>query len=363
MRGAGVTGGAGTAGPSSLRAALLVSALALCGSVTAACGSDSPGAKATTGTSTSPSAAPSAQAAHSGPWIAFQWIVPDGDGLWLVEPDGDNRHQIITDNLGDEAHPAWSPDGTKLAFVVFSGDSGGVWVADADGGNARSVAQCRRDCLFYDYVAWVPGRHDTLLMVRDDGPTIPGTPVPGSSALELLDLKTGERRDVTTSARGQLFSAAAVSPDGKRYCAHVEIDDMKGSTGSAIVVGRMSGGAATMLTDPQEYAAYCDWHPDGDRLVYSTYDLNVFGDMSQDSNLYVVAPDGTHRQQITHFVRGKQRATQPRWTPDGDRILFTLVEGEGHDRQLATVTADGDDLQPATGEAVSGTHPVLQPTS
>jgi Tol biopolymer transport system component len=202
-------------------------------------------------------------------------------------------------------------------------------------------------------------------MVRDDGPTLGATPVPGSSVLELLDLATGEHRDVVTSDELQLFSAVSVSPDGSRYCAGVETgDDGNGSTGSAIVVGRLAGGKATMVTKPKEYAAYCDWRPDGDQILYTTHDLNVFPDMTEDSDLHLMAPDGSGRRQLTHFEQGRQRATQPRWTPDGTRILFTLVEGDGHydHRRMATVSPDGDDLRWATSSGPqSGTHPTLQP--
>ncbi len=351
------------------RFASLAAALVFFGATASSCSSSDDAARSGTGSvgSTPPdgsvSTSPSGAAVHTGPWIAFQAQNADGDGIYLVQPDGANNHEIVTDVPGDAVHPDWSPDGTRLVFVAYRGDSGDVWVADADGQHPREVARCRGGCLFYDYVVWVPGHDPKILMVRDDGPTLRGTPVPGSSVLEVLDLRTGRRRDVVTSAHRQFFSSVNVSPDGRRYCAGVEIGDTgEGITGSAIVVGEIAGGATTMVTDPQEYGANCDWRPHGDLLVYTTYGLNAFPDMAEDSNLYTIAPDGSHRRQLTHFARGVKRATQPSWTPDGSRLLFTLVQGDGYTRQMATVSARGDDLQWATGsDPQTGTHPVLQP--
>jgi Tol biopolymer transport system component len=306
---------------------------------------------------------PSDSHSGTGPWIAFQAPVAGGDGILLVRTDGTGRHPVATSVQGETTHPAWSADGEKLAFV--GKDSGEVWVSDADGSHAHAVATGRENSLFYDYVAWVPPGHDRLLMVRDDGPTLPGTPVPGSSALELLDLGSGEHHDVATSQRLHLFSEVSVSSDGRYYCAGVEIGDTgAGITGSAITVGAMSGGKARTVTDPAGFAAYCDWRPSTAEIVYTTYDLNVFGDMSEDSNLDLMARDGSGQRQITQFATGEKRATQPHWTPDGRRILFTLVDGDGslEHRRMASASATGTDIAWATGaDAQVGTHPTLQP--
>jgi Tol biopolymer transport system component len=340
-----------------------VATVLACALLTSCSGQSAP---AGTRSSASPSSASVSPPSPRGPVIAFQGMAGGGDGIYLIDPSGGAPRQILTGVPGSQIHPAWSPDGTMLAFVVTTGDDGEVWVSDADGRRPHAVAKCVGACLFYDNVAWLPSGPDRLLMVRDDGPTLTGSPVPGSSVLEMVDLTTGKRRDVVTSKPRQLFSEVSVSPDGSAYCAGVEIGDTgDGITGSGIVVGRMNGGEAALVTNPKQYGAYCDWRPTGDEIVYTTHDLNVFPNMTEESDLYLMAPDGSGKRQLTHFQQGKKRATQPAWTPDGRRILVTLVEGDGSYpfRRMASLAASGGDIRWATaGGSQPGTHPTLQPS-
>jgi Tol biopolymer transport system component len=67
--------------------------------------------------------------------------------------------------------------------------------------------------------------------------------------------------------------------------------------------------------------------------------------------------------QITQYGRAQERATQPTWTPDGQRIIFTLVgQNPKFDlpRRAATINPDGTNLTVLIDGA---THPRLQPTA
>jgi Tol biopolymer transport system component len=252
-----------------------------------------------------------------------------------------------------------------LAFIVAK-DTQEVWISEADGSHARRVAACTGACLAYDYAAWMPSGR-ALLMMRYDGPQSDAG-VPASSSLELLDLSTGTSHDVSTSAAHELFSAPRVSPDGTSYCVTTEIGDVgTGPTGSAVAVGKVAGGAVRRVSQPREWGSYCDWRPTAaNQIVFTDHDLSIFADMTVSSNLYTVGADGSHRRQLTHFATGKMRATQPRWTPDGTRILFTAVDADGSlaHRHMASATPNGDQVRPATGrQSVIGTHPTLQPAT
>jgi Tol biopolymer transport system component len=325
-------------------------------------GASDPTTADTPGGSPAQSSSP-ASAGGTAPWLAYQAPGSAGDGIFLVRADGEDAHQILTDVPGEQVHPDWSPSGTELAFIA-SEETGEVWVSDADGSHARRVAACTGACLAYDFVAWMPSGHG-LLMMRYDGPETDAG-VPSSSSLELLDLDAGTKHDVARSAAHELFSAPRVSPDGTSYCVTAETGDVgQGPTATRIEVGKIGGGPARTVSEPSEWGSYCDWRPtDAGQVVYSDHDLGIFGDMGVPSNLYLVRADGSGRTQLTHFATGELRATQPRWTPDGTRILFTAVDGDGSlaSRRMASADPDSAEVQPATGEhSLVGTHPALQP--
>lgn len=66
-------------------------------------------------------------------------IVFGADGLHVVRPDGSERRLLVPSPASD---PAWSPDGTQVAYVAGqgSGKPGQVFVVDADGTDARQVS-------------------------------------------------------------------------------------------------------------------------------------------------------------------------------------------------------------------------------
>ena len=52
--------------------------------------------------------------------------------------------QLTTDPAND-LRPAWSPDGTRIAFFSNRSDSNDIWVMDADGENQRELTNGSAD--------------------------------------------------------------------------------------------------------------------------------------------------------------------------------------------------------------------------
>ena len=135
------------------------------------------------------------------------------------------------------------------------------------------------------------------------------------------------------------------------------------ATGSAIAVIDVTGEGAKpdVLTDWSMYATYPDWRPGSDEIVFSTYGLGEFQATDEPSNLYTIKPDGSGQTALTTFGKAEQRATQPTWTPDGSRIIFTLVGQQAdfdNPRHAAFIEANGSNI---VDIGVVATHPRLRP--
>jgi tol-pal system beta propeller repeat protein TolB len=69
----------------------------------------------------------------NGEWIIF---TNNGNGLWLMRPNGKNPHPL-TDR--DDIDPTWSPDGALVAFASSRAGARQLFVMNADGMNIHQV--------------------------------------------------------------------------------------------------------------------------------------------------------------------------------------------------------------------------------
>jgi hypothetical protein len=129
------------------------------------------------------------------PWIVYSCPRVATDGRWaifLMRPDGSDAHEIAADVRGDHKRPGWSPDGSKLAFVVQDDDhpEGSIWTVNADGSGAALLSAGGTECpigLFHP--AWSP-----------DGTKLAVVCYPGGDqkAIAVMDLTTMSIRRLVT---------------------------------------------------------------------------------------------------------------------------------------------------------------------
>jgi len=235
-------------------------------------------------------------------------------GVWVSRADGTEhvadesdvpiRHirvsGSITSVLG--IAPAWSSDGTQLAFVARGAAAGQdeptsmLYVVRADGsGVERSVPL---PWTVYD-LAWSPAANTWLF--------VDGSPDTETS-VHVLSRQEDGSVEFTEVLRGA--SAAAWSPDGEE----IVVGDAKART--LLVVGRNQEPrqVAQLAMQPVTVA----WSPDGARIAVA-----VASSVRQGyaTSLYVVTLE---TGELTTVVKEEGWLGWPTWSPDSQRLLFTL---------------------------------------
>jgi TolB protein len=69
--------------------------------------------------------------------IAFVHTDAGGQRIWTMKPDGSDKRQITS---GDDAEPAWSPDGQTIAYQKSGAATfGDIYLVPSSGGNERAL--------------------------------------------------------------------------------------------------------------------------------------------------------------------------------------------------------------------------------
>jgi dipeptidyl aminopeptidase/acylaminoacyl peptidase len=131
--------------------------------------------------------------------LVYQSYCPEAfDNLYAVGPEG-GAVRRLTDVAAQQAQPAWSPDGTRIAFsqsrftgLSCKGCPASLRVADADGSHARQLTHLP-DCTFDTNPSWSPDGGSilvarancntlTLVVVSADGRRARDLHVPGTQS-------------------------------------------------------------------------------------------------------------------------------------------------------------------------------------
>jgi lysophospholipase L1-like esterase len=274
----------------------------------------------------------------SGPTIepGDPWVVYQGgeslEGTWpirFVRPDGIDDHLLpLADLPGyDQGHPAWSPDGGRIAFDLFtqvkgSPDRVSVWAVEPDGSDPAELAACTLPCLQLAYPAWSPDGTELALVRYDIEPD--GTW--GPSAVEVLDLASAERRVLTETADGTTaVFTPRWSPDGSAVVFVIEAytDATEETVTSSVLATIPTDGSSTtptVLTSTDAVADSPDWAPN-ERIAFTRSES--FDRRPDASTVATIAADGSDLRVFDAADTGLAFASEPTWTPDGQLLVGT----------------------------------------
>ncbi len=255
--------------------------------------------------------------------------------LWASGADGSDRRL-----LAEGSEPAWSPDGSQLAYVSGGEEASRIMVLDASG--SRAITD-QGEGVFDGSPAWSPDG-GALVFARFTARAERRY----RSSIVVRDLAAGTERALVTQRLFPLLRSVGEpdwSPDGATIAYTDSELDRRHFFRPAIRAIPSGGGTARTLIPLGQSP---DWSPDGARLAFaSVRDRN--GDRCGSDEcwyageLYTAAADGSGQTRLT---RNEGDDAYPQWAPDGSRILFTSDRNlpEADAAEVYSIGADGSCL-------------------
>jgi Tol biopolymer transport system component len=289
--------------------------------------------------------------------IVFERFDPNAGvtRLYVVQADGRGLHPLGGQAQAPDSQADWSPDARRIVFRRFvdaglGDERAQIFVIGADGRGLRNLtaAGCKGACMANEEPAWSPdGKR--IAFVRTLGAPPPAKPRAVGVFVMNAD---GTHVRQLTQRKGTFHTedrAPSWSPDGKRIAFMSANTTFRPPGASTIYVINADGThPRTVRALPHAWpgGGAPSWSPDGKRLLYSTYCW--FGNCGQPAvgaQLYTVGVDGKSPRQLTRLAGN---ALDPRWSPDGKKIVFVRNARVGPGGDVYTIGADGKGMQRLT---------------
>jgi len=326
--------------------------------------------------------------------------------LWLLDL-ATGRYTALTTGQSGNFRPAWSPDGTWIAFSsdrdaapgVFPGQwetlqSTGIYIIHPDGTGMRRVT---RTGGVAGSPSWSSDGRRILFYETDETGAFLAKSGNARTELAAVDIATGERKQYTASnevklspqwlSGGRIGYAvrSATGNAGPSNGIKVWYPDRRivrvveglvhhpswDPDGAHLVYERVVHSATTehllptASRDPQ-FELYLSepfpsFSPDGSRLLYSQYGNN--GTSAGDTSIEMMDAGGGGKHTL-YYQKGAA-AYDASWSPAGDTILFGVgpyFRAPGLPAaRIATIKPDGSDLRTIVDDGINNGFPSWSP--
>lgn len=215
--------------------------------------------------------------------------------VWIMDIDGQGM-QRLTNNGSINALPAWSPNGSHIAYTSWKERNPDIFLYNIRTGKSRKVSQFKG---LNTGATWSP-----------DSQRIAFSASRGTTNMDIytLGVNGGGPQQLTKAKWGVRNLSPSWSPDGKQ----ITFVSTRFAT-PQIFVMNADGSGARRLTMQGNYNQAPKWSPRGDWILFTGRDeRNVF-------DLFLISPKDGQVKRLTQNQGSNIEAT---WSPNGRNIIF-----------------------------------------
>lgn len=287
--------------------------------------------------------------------IAFKRHLDSGrstGAIFTIDANGTAERRITRPQLGVvDDQPDWSPDGSLLVFHR-TGTPWAIYTVKPDGSDLTRLSPPSEDGVLASFLP--DGKRVVYTRSTGKERSFPnGETWIQHSDIVVRSVNGGDPQVLIRSRPYEGgYDSAHFSPNGSRLVYVRENSPLtKPVGGHALFVARADGSGRRQITPwSLDAGDNPDWSPNGRLILFRSHEGG-----SEQSQIYVVRPDGSGLRPLTRFKAGTTVLSYS-FSPDGKRITFAK-SGRGGEPDIFVMRANGTDIRPVTRTALWDSAP------